>query len=91
MDGKRKRTPEEIEAIRRRKARRAREEALRGSDNNYERRVRTSKENMNHNSRRRTSSSRRVNSETLLIKEDLKILKTQRLIKRKRKEKLKCH
>ena len=63
MDGKRKRTPEEIEAIRRRKARRAREEALRGSDNNYERRVRTSKENMNHNSRRRTSSSRRVNSE----------------------------
>ena len=63
MDGKRKRTPEEIEAIRRRKARRAREEALRGSDNNYERRVRTSKKNINHNSRRRTSSSRRVNSE----------------------------
>ena len=36
------------------------------------------------------SKAERVKMETLLIKEDLKILKTQRLIKIKRKENLKC-
>lgn len=68
MDGKRnsrskqgrKRTSEEIEAIKRRKARARWEEALRDSDNNYERRVKKSKENTNHN---RRTSSKRVNLE----------------------------
>lgn len=56
----RKRTSEEIEAIKRRKARARWEEALRDSDNNYERRVKKSKENTNHN---RRTSSKRVNLE----------------------------
>ena len=68
MDGKRnsrskqgrKRTSEEIEAIKRRKAKARWEEALRDSDNNYERRVKKSKENTNHN---RRTSSKRVNLE----------------------------
>ena len=92
MDGKRKRTPEEIEAIRRRKARRAREEALRGSDNNYERRVRTSKKNINHNSRRRTSSSRRVNSEkngNTSNKRRPENIKNSKAYKKKKKRKFK--
>lgn len=55
---KRKRTPEEIEAIKRRKARARWEEALRESNNYDERRVnhRTSREDINQNRRNRNSS-----------------------------------
>lgn len=54
---KRKRTPEEIEAIKRRKARARREESLRDS-NNDERKVknRKTREDINQNRRNRTSS-----------------------------------